>query len=126
MLKTSKKVTVTCQDWDEFVVKTYGRPYCFQQQDGCRFKGTMPFSVPADRHDITSNDRGFGEKGVMGVSFKSWLERDPKKPFDGQKYDFELEMWWHRNFYPSLSMIINDLHARGLLEEGEYTMIIDW
>jgi hypothetical protein len=35
-------------------------------------------------------------------------------------------MWWGRNFYPELSVVVNDLHAKGLLDEGEYEIDIDW
>jgi hypothetical protein len=54
------------------------------------------------------------------------LNRDPKKPIPNQKYDFELEMWWTRNFYPSVEMVANDLHKKGLIEAGDYVINIDW
>lgn len=37
-----------------------------------------------------------------------------------------LSLWWERNFYPSVEVVANDLHARGLLPAGEYTIDIDW
>lgn len=33
-IKTIKQIDVS--DWDALVTKTYGRPYSFQQQDGCK------------------------------------------------------------------------------------------
>lgn len=62
----------------------------------------------------------------MGVSFKAWLARDPKQPLPGHEDSFGLGLWWDRNFYPNIEMIANDLHERGLLKAGEYTIIIDW
>lgn len=35
MLKFETKKIIDCFDWDELVTETYGKPYCFQQQDGC-------------------------------------------------------------------------------------------
>jgi hypothetical protein len=62
------------------------------------------------------------------VSFKSWLERDPKQKLSNPRdqNDWSLGMWWERNFYPNVDMVINDLHSKGLLEAGEYTINIDW
>ena len=64
----------------------------------------------------------------MGVSFKAWLERDPKQKLNDKvdRDNFSLNLWWERNFYPSIDMIINDLHKKGLIEEGEYVIEIDW
>ena len=63
----------------------------------------------------------------MGVSFKSWLARDPHKPLSsGREDSFGLELWWERNFYPDVQMIANDLHSKGLIESGDYVIDIDW
>lgn len=65
----------------------------------------------------------------MGVSFKAWLERDPKQKLstatDWNK-DYGLVMWYERNFYPSEEMIVNDLYSKGLLEAGEYEIDVNW
>ena len=37
-----------------------------------------------------------------------------------------IDLWWKRNFYPDIEMVANDLHAKGLLEAGEYAIDIDW
>lgn len=34
------------QDWDNLVEETYGKPYMFQQQDGCKDRGTEHITVP--------------------------------------------------------------------------------
>lgn len=127
-----RQVTMIDNDeWDELVIKTYGRPYCLQQQDGCRDRGTILITVPNEFAIDYENDT-VPEKvndAEMGVSFKAWLERDPQQPLNSpDKWDREhgLEMWWHRNFYPYEDAVANDLHARGLLPAGEYVINIDW
>lgn len=120
-------------EFDELVEATYGRPYTLQQQDECMPKGTMveitvPTSNPFDynRDRIPEIVNGF----VMGVSFAAWLARDPKQPLNYKGTEREdthgIELFWERNFYPSIDMVVNDLHKRGLLEAGEYKIHIDW
>jgi hypothetical protein len=58
--------------------------------------------------------------------FKSWLERDPKQSVDGDSTDWRIGLFWERNFYPDISMIINDLYSKGLLDAGTYEIDINW
>ena len=126
-LKTRQENVVACADWDELVTKTYGRPYCFQQQRGCRSPGYFTYDVPSDSNDFEQEEIDEVVNGPkQGVSFKSWLSRDPKQPLKNQKYDFELPMWWNRNFYPDIQIVANDLHEKGLLPAGSYSICIDW
>lgn len=126
MLKISNKQMIDSSDWDEFVCKTYNRPYCLQQQDGCYPNGTSifmtcPIEEPYDYDDFeegANNTLG----NPMGVSFKSWLKA--KTP-EG-KSDWVNNMFWERNLYPSLEMLVNDLHNKGLLAAGEYVIHITW
>jgi hypothetical protein len=129
-LNATKKMVVDESDWSSFVSDVYKRPYCFQQQEGCKPRGVFEFSVPIsnpyDNLNITVPETTY--TNTEGVSFKSWLERDPTlklKPKKDNDPD-SLEMWWHRNFYPDVEILIDDLHKRGLLEEGEYLINIDW
>lgn len=62
----------------------------------------------------------------MGVKFEVWLARDPNQPITNQKYDWELELFWERNFYPDIHTLANDLHSKGLIEAGDYLINIDW
>lgn len=62
----------------------------------------------------------------MGVKFDTWLARDPKKPIPNQERDYELNLFYERNFYPDVYTLANDLHKKGLLEAGEYLINIDW
>ena len=124
-MKTKQVIEVS--EWDALVEKTYGRPYKFQQQDGCQSRGTVEITVPEEASDY---ERESVPEEVnheeMGVSFKAWLARDPKKKLPKQDYDYQLRLWWERNFYPDLQMIANDLHAKGLLAAGSHTILIDW
>lgn len=126
--KTIKEISV--QDWDKLVEETYGRRYSFQQQDGCKerqhWKITVPVVDPEDYENDTIPEVVNGKE--MGVSFKAWLERDPKQLLNnpGDQESWSLGLWWDRNFYPHVDMIINDLYQKGLLEAGEYDIKIDW
>jgi len=138
---------ISLQDFDELVKKTYGKIYSFQQQDGCKDRQTVYFSVPYEDAEDFKNDKIpeiiNGDK--MGVSFKSWLEKNPESPLNPNPDELKeciyywgedvnewcsskshIELFWDRNFYPHVSMIVNDLHAKGLLPAGEYGIEIDW
>jgi len=127
MLKTKNVRMVSVHDWDELVKRTYARGYSFQQQDGCKDRGIAHLTVPCRAYDYENQkvpEKINGEK--MGVSFQAWLARDPNE-WNGKASDHMfLDLFWERNFYPSVEMIANDLHAKGLLEAGEYTIEIDW
>lgn len=127
MIKTQNKQLINVGDWDSLVEKTYGKPYNFQQQDGCKDRGTHHFKVPnlADDYENDSiPDEVNGED--MGVSFKAWLARDVNEWNGKEKNPWSLDLFWTRNFYPDMQMIANDLHAKGLLPAGEYVIEIDW
>ena len=130
-LKTETVKLVTCQEWDRFVSETYEKIYFFQQQDGCKVRGIERITVPdsyADEWDYENTSIPFEVNGEeMGVSFETWLNTSPSDTiheFDGDICDNEL--FWERNFYPKVNKIANDLHSKGLLEEGEYVILIDW
>jgi len=124
---------IEVQDWDALVEETYGRPYSFQQQDGCKNRGIEEITVSSEEGYDYENDTvpEVVNHKDMGVSFAAWLKRDPKQPLSNEEDDcredqWAIDMWWERNFYPSVEMIANDLHKKGLLEAGEYTINIDW
>lgn len=127
-MKIRTENVIEVSEWDAFVKKTYGRPYSFQQQDGCKSRGVFRFHVPdKEAYDY---DRDIVPEIVnhekMGVSFAAWLKRDPKTPLADGRTDYGLDLWWGRNFYPDVQMIANDLHTKGLLPAGDYTINIDW
>ena len=130
-LKTRTETVIDILDWDALVEETYGRPYSFQQQDGCKGRGSIRFTVPMEDDDYDYPNNTVPETvnhDEMGVSFKAWLARDPKEPLSDPKckQGYCTELWWHRNFYPAFQMVANDLHAKRLLDAGDYTIDIDW
>lgn len=127
MIKIQTKQCISLQDWDSFVRKIYGKSYSFQQQDGCKERGSVNITIPEEAEDFENDtvpEKVNGDQ--MGVSFASWLARDPKQKIKDQKHDYELELFWNRNFYPDVQMIANDLHVKGLIPTGEYVIEIDW
>lgn len=128
-MKTNTLKMIDVSDWDDLVVETYGKPYNYQQQEGCQSRGIFKFSVPLDEVDDEEMPDSLpdvinGEE--MGVKFSSWLKRDPKE-WNGKKGDEKwLDLFWDRNFYPSIYMIIDDLYKKGLIEKGDYAINIDW
>jgi hypothetical protein len=128
MVKYTLRKQIEVQDWDDLIEKTYGKIYSFQQQDGCKGRGIETISVP-DKwgEDYKVDLLPFEVNGIRrGVSFQSWLNTSPEETAKQFRYDWENRIFWDRNFYPHVSMIINDLHSRGILEEGEYDIKIDW
>lgn len=128
-IKTIQSISV--QDWDDLVEKTYGRTYSYQQQDGCKERGVDYITVPDPYVEDYENDSIPEEVNGdnYGVSFKAWLARDPKQLLDSNDEwvrNHGISLFWRRNFYPHVSMVANDLHARGLLPAGEYQIVIDW
>jgi hypothetical protein len=121
MLKYKTINLVEVQDFDKLVEDTYGRPYSFQQQAGCKSRGVewvcVPDTVYDDPEDWPDEIPLVVNGDEMGVSFKSWLAKDPKSL---------QSIIWERNFYPNPQEVLNDLHNKGLIEPGEYLIHIDW
>lgn len=128
-MKISTVKMIEVHDWDELVEETYGRPYSFQQQDGCKNRGIYNLTV-----DDTEYAEDFENESIpeivngeeMGVKFSAWLARSPKQSLPNREDKFGLDLWWERNFYPSVEIVANDLHRKGLLDAGEYVINIDW
>lgn len=117
---------VEYSDFNTLVTDTYGRPYDFQQQEGCKGTGLEKFIVP----DFTDDYEDVSIPEVintpeMGVSFDAWKARDPKQSIGSRAAHWEIEMWWQRNFYPHPQMILNDLYQKGLIKADEYYISID-
>jgi hypothetical protein len=131
-MKFTNVKVISMDNWDAEVIKTYGRPYVFQQQYDCRSRGTFEFTVP-NKDLAKENDEGMNESipesldiEEMGVKFSTWLARDPQQPLSGKNYDWELSLWWSRNFYPDPIVVAQDMYERGLLEAGDYMIVVDW
>lgn len=131
-LKVRKVKTIDVADWDKLVEETYGRPYNLQQQDGCMGRGGVDLTVPDDGEDEWMHPAADIPEvingDVMGVRFADWLARDPKTPIPGEfgAEKWNLDLFWHRTFYPDLQTVANDLHKRGLLKKGTYVIDINW
>ena len=129
IVRTRTEQVIDVGDWDNLVETTYGRQYNFQQQDGCKERQRVYLTVPTDGYDYENDSVPEVVNGdEMGVSFEAWLARDPKQPLSGEDRNdaWLIGMFWDRNFYPAIEVLANDLHARGLLDAGEYTIDIDW
>jgi len=129
MIKTKSIQIIDVNDWDKLVMDTYKRVYSFQQQAGCRERSIFYLDIPSNEANDKAMNDSIPEKvngEIMGVKLKTWLERDPEQPIEGQKYDWELHMFWERNFYPDTYVIANDLYKKGLIEAGKYAIDIDW
>lgn len=130
MLKARSEQVIDVGDWDALVIETYQRPYNFQQQDGCKERQRVYISIPDEAYDFHNTSVPEVVNGdEMGVSFKAWLDRDPKQKLntdDEWNREHGLSLYWERNFYPDVQMIANDLHAKGLIEAGDYVIDIDW
>lgn len=128
--RVRNELVIDVSDWDQLVTETYGRPYNFQQQDGCKPRGREYLTVHSNPDDVWEYDNETVPEIVnhdeMGVTFSAWLARDPKQPLPGREDRFGLELWWDRNFYPTAEAIAHDLFKRGLIEEGDYVIDIDW
>jgi len=128
-MAVGKQVTmISVSDWDKLIKETYGKEYSFQQQDGCKGRGVFSFNVPVTHtDDYMRNEIPIEVNGdIMGVSFETW-KNTPPDAFDNLfEQSYQIILIWERNFYPDVSMIIDDLAKRGLLEKGEYVIDIDW
>ena len=129
-LKISTKQFIEVADWDRLVDDTYGKPYSLQQQDGCMDRGTITLRVPIPESIDTYPEEIPLEinSDEMGVKFETWLNTSisdisSRLP---ESYSNYSNLFWERNFYPNLQILANDLHSKGLIDEGEYLINIDW
>ena len=118
-------------DWDNLVSDTYGKTYSFQQQDGCKSRGMVDITIPSKEAEELDNcmSKSIDEllsEGDRGIKFSVWLESDPKAPIEDIKEEWEIDMFWEREFYPCVEIVANDLHKKGLIKAGDYKIEIDW
>jgi len=136
MIKTKTVKVIDFRDWDNLIKETYGKIYSFQQQDGCKGRETFDFSVPVNRYELEEQEDYMNESieekvngKIMGIRFEKWLKRDVdetlKDEADGDQ-KFMINLFWERNFYPSVLTVIDDLYKKRLIEDGEYLINIDW
>ena len=147
-----KLTMIELHEWDSLVSKTYKKPYSFQQQRGCQSRGVVEFTVPIENSEEEAGRNDSMPEIVNGnklcVKFDMWLKRIPTEPLKPTKKEIRadwflrkyidddemmrehmpgwIEHFWYRNFYPCLQTVANDLYKKGLLEEGDYAINIDW
>lgn len=131
MIKYTNKKVIEVSDWNKLVINTYNKPYNFQQQDGCQDRGSIDISIPneEDYDEEMSETIPFQINGkIMGVKFQTWLSttEDDINSQLSESYKGANRLIWERNFYPTLQTIANDMHKKGLIEAGDYTINIDW
>jgi hypothetical protein len=137
MLKSRNVKMIEVSDWDNLVTETYGKPYSFQQQNGCQSRGIYNLTVPSEySNDEEMNDEiPFEINGEeMGVKFQVWLDtsvEEVNQKFEEitgkpESYSNQNDLFWDRNFYPDIETVANDLYKRGLIEAGDYSINIDW
>lgn len=150
MIKYKNVKIIEVRDWDELVSDTYGKPYNFQQQEGCQPRGMINIIIPDETYEEEMNDSipEVINGDEMGVKFDVWLKRDPNTPLNPSEDEFKecnyywgetaqdeiewkedkgnINMFFERNFYPDLQAVANDLHKKGLIDTGEYSIRIDW
>ena len=131
-LKVQTTKMINDSDWDKLVVETYGRPYRFQQQDGCKERGVFHLRIPEYDYDYERDTiPETNSTNEMGVSFKAWTDRNPSQCLKDEEErlgsePWYIELWWERNFYPAIESVANDLYSKGLIEAGDYVINIDW
>lgn len=131
VLRYETRKIIDVDELDRVVKEVYGKPYSFQQQGGCKERGNWSITVPEAWDEDYENDTVPEEVNHedMGVSFKAWLARDPEQKLDTKdEWDRNsgLRLWWTRNFYPEIQTLMNDLHKKGVVPKGNYTIDIDW
>lgn len=123
MLKYRTEKVVDSFDLDRLVQDTYGKGFCYQQQDGCKSKGSEVWDIPTKFSGVHLDVKPEDVKNTTyGTTFKTWLESDLYEHFPNK----EVGLKYERNFYPPLGDVLNDLHSKGLIEEGRYRIVIDW
>lgn len=126
-MKIKNIKVIELDDWKNFVEKTYGIVYNFQQQDFCKGRCLCSITIPGPSEYFKANT--IPEIVNGSVSFKAWLERDPNQKLntiDEWEREYGLTLFWQRNFFPDIQMVANDLHKKGLIKTGEYSINVDW
>lgn len=150
MIKTKNIKVIDVHDWDKLVQEVYGKPYIFQQQDGCQSRGLVSITIPDYSYDwedaVNESIPEVINGDEMCVKFNVWLERDVKTPLNPTDEELEncgyffkhddrkswcesdsrIMLFWERNFYPTLQVVANDLYEKGHIEAGDYSIDINW
>lgn len=106
-------------DFNKVVQSVYGKPYVFQQQGDMLLgqNGYYPFTVhSAEKYqqwDATEID----------AELTRWLSAEPPQ----NARAFTIQLWWERENYPDIDVILYDLaYRRGLMASGRYALHVWW
>ena len=125
-IKTQNIQTISLNDWDKMIEETYGKIYSLQQQNGCMSRQVFNFTVPKEDKDFENVEIPEVVNGAIeGIRFDIWLKTEPKITKNLPE-NFEVRLFWERNFYPKFQILANDLHKKGLIDAGNYAINIDW
>lgn len=122
MLKYANVRYVDHLNFNDLVKDTYNKIYSLQQTYGGWDRQSFNFTATkngkfAEGLPTKINEDDWGE----GIDFKTWLNTPCPK-----NCSFSEELFWERNFHPYFDDLVLDLCQKGLIEEGDYVMNIDW
>lgn len=121
-LATHPRIVIGESDFSRYVSEHYGRPYNLQQQ------GDMLGQESAVKLTVPDPEDGEWE-GMTMPTLVQWQEATPPGDHPEGGYDPNVSrenMRWEREYYPQLEAVANDLHAKGLLDAGEYILFVSW
>jgi hypothetical protein len=118
---------VNHSDWDDLVSDVFGKPYRIREQDGGFSYGThIDLDVPDYTGDFSRTTVPDDLDSVdYGVSFLTWLNRDPKEWKGDPDDEYRLHTFWHRIFYPNIQYLANELNLLGYIPKGQYRIYFD-
>lgn len=117
-LNPTTLTTIWESGFSKYVTEHYGRPYKLQQQGDMLAQGSyVQITVP--------DEEAWDENPTLA----EWQAATPPGEHPEGGYDPNVStenMRWERDYYPSLEVVANDLHAKGLLDAGEYLIRVYW
>lgn len=129
MLKLETIKVIDVDKWNDFIVETYGKPYNFQQQDGCKERQYTNVDVKyyVGEWDINEELEELEEYGgdIPFVRLDEWLAKEVEKPSEGNE-KWRIETRWERDFYPHIGELIIDLYNKNLIKLETFYINIDW
>ena len=99
---------------NELITATYGRPYNYGRWQEMGQDTMTQVTVPEEADEPW-------EGGPP--SLEEWLAGEPPATLTDA---WRIEQWWQTEYCPELQVVVNDLHARGLMPAGDYVMHVWW
>lgn len=122
MLRYNTVKFVDNSDFDQLVNDTYKKPYRIQQTEGCMERQCFSFEANKNLNFAEDLPKSVDYDYIgEGVDFQTWLNT----PYL-ETGNYRDKLYWERSFHPFFNDLVLDLCKKGLIEEGTYTMKIDW